>query len=253
LGASIFPFPDSSEVCIDFDGGTAEELANFTGLNIGIGNAWTIAMWLKTETFDSSAPDTIFELAPNSGSNNRIQIRATTAGAFRIELNSVAVFKDYVWSSLLTLSEAAWEFIVITWNGTNLLLYKNSTLTVETARDTDDAGSMSSNDRRVSVGGWAFPTPTRSFDGRIFAPAIWSVVLDQTAIDTLYNGGAGKKVDYSRDHGLDYADSANLQHWWRIGHDSGDIGKDSGNGTNIDLDVDSTGITGGDIITDAPS
>jgi hypothetical protein len=50
-----------------------------------------------------------------------------------------------------------------------------------------------------------------------------------------------------------YVSKANLVHWWRLGHDSGDIGKDYGTGSPfIDVMTNAANISAADIVVDAP-
>jgi len=46
----------------------------------------------------------------------------------------------------------------------------------------------------------------------------------------------------------------NLQHWWRLGQDPDDLGKDSGIASNlIDVDFNSLNITAADIDAESPA
>jgi hypothetical protein len=110
-----------------------------------------------------------------------------------------------------------------------------------------NGGTFTDANRRVSIGydRW---NNGNYFNGRIHSVAIWDT--DVSAARTLiFNNGAAE-LDLLTDTGA-YTYSSNLQHWWRLGLDSTDIGKDHG-ATPIDVDVNALNISAADIVADYP-
>ncbi len=94
------------------------------------------------------------------------------------------------------------------------------------------------------------------FSGDIHSTAIWSSVLTPAEIVEIYNSGVGGTFDLNADSG-NYASSATLEHWHRIGHNTGNIGKDDatspGGAGALDLTDAAVNITeAGDITTSSP-
>ena len=87
------------------------------------------------------------------------------------------------------------------------------------------------------------------FDGRYHSLALWNVALDQSNSTAVYNSEG--PFDLDADSG-NYNKSANLKHWWQFGRDSGDIGKDYGNGNPVDLMTHAANISAADIVADYP-
>ncbi|GAG11868.1 unnamed protein product, partial [marine sediment metagenome] len=89
--------------------------------------------------------------------------------------------------------------------------------------------------------------------GRMHSLAFWDVELSSAEMLSVYNTGSANTADLSIDYG-NYASSANLQHWYRLGLElDPDIGKDTGvYATSHDLTTNQGIVDDNDIITDAP-
>jgi hypothetical protein len=111
--------------------------------------------------------------------------------------------------------------------------------------------------------GWAANTVTNMGGGgpvwglakfRFYNCAMWDVEITAAEAAVLYNGGV--PMDYSVDApSLGYERSGSLIHWFRFGHDSGDIGKNYGLdplATGLDMMAAASNIDGTDIVADAP-
>ena len=223
----------------------SEYLLNSTNQVMGIANAWSIQILVRPNSADLNMY--LMQLLSSADSQNKINIlqRGTIGGdPLRIVLDdsSGVNFKDYQWNN--TYSTQVKVNYLITWDGTNLLLYVDG---VETAPDTltvDNAGTMSDSTRAVSVG--ARTNGTSQLVARIHSVAMWSAVLGQDAATYLENSGIPENLDHRVNKG-NYSFSGDLVHYWRLGLDAGDIGKDSGT-ANIDIGDNAVGIGADDIV-----
>lgn len=251
LGTSLPPFL-GQQVSIDQTGGS-ESMAKASDVDIGIGNTWTASMWVNPNSATQTNNTRLLLIRPNSGSANIIEMSLLT-GPDRIRVNNISSvpvnIKVYHWNTFLVAD--TWSFIVLTWDGTDLLLYHQGSELAADSEDTDNAGTMTSTNRQIGVGAFHSGSATASFDGKLHSYGIWDVVLDAAAVTELYNSGAGELVEYDTD-GTNYTSSADLLHWWRLGFNSGDIGKDYGtHSTLIDVMDDATGIDATDIVASYP-
>ncbi len=253
--AGVPPFEDAQNVSVDFNG-TNEMMGNTVPTAYGTLNEWSVAMWFKPRGASFTQESEFWRKGTAGTAGNQVdfRIRGTIINdPLRVRLYrppiAASIFKDYQWDSLVVSGE--WNLIVITWNGPSdeLLLYHNGTLTAPSAINTDEVSSQN-NSLAVSqiansqVGGaWC--------EGRIHQVGQWDVVLASGEQAVIYNGGNGKDVDWGSDSGS-YSSSGALLHWWRLGHDSADMGADSGVTGGIDVMHAQANITSGDIVADAP-
>jgi len=253
-GPPSIPQGVDDDKALDFDGST-EYLANDTEQSIGIANAWTVGQWLNFST--DFAKRIAFRLRANSGNTNRIEIAwAELTSLLNITLHDSAgtKFKDYKYNNDAGFSTGAgWEFFVLTWDGTTLTLYRDASVITADTLTTDNSGTMTDTNRTVNIanrdiGGW-------EFSGRIHSTFMVSEALTSAIITDIYNGGAGGVVDLREVQGLWAQTQVDaLEHYWRHGFNSGDIGEDLGNAsTLIDVGNNAANITSADIVTDSPT
>lgn len=238
--------------CVDFDGST-ERLANLTEQAIGVANAFTVACWFKPNATAFTQANRIVSLRRNAAGDNTIILDMRgelTNDPVRVTLadSGGTTIRDYHWESMAV--QDAWNLVVFTWDGTDLLLYHDGTLTAETTQVTSGSGTLTDSANRYTVLG-ATQAAVIPFSGRIHSVGVWNSVLTSGEQAELYNSGDGSTVDLGSD-GVTYASSANLQHWWRPGHRYPNIGEDFGKGSSIDVTEDADNITVADIVTDAP-
>lgn len=239
--------------CVDFNGAD-ERMGNEAEQAFDIANAWTLATWFKPRAAVFANESRLFSLRRGPAASNNfilLDIAGDVANdPVRVGLwdSAASLFKLYTWESLAV--QDAWNMLTVTWDGSSLLLYHDGTLIAPTTSGTDDAGTMTDDANRILRVGAA--ASTRWFDGRIHSAGLWDVVLTSGEQAALYNSGDGNAVDWGNDGG-GYSSSADLQHWWQLGRDSGDIGADSGVAGAIDLMDDAANITAAlDVIEDAP-
>jgi len=243
LIGTVFPEPTepfvSDSKSIDFNG-SDEEMRNTTAQTIGIANAWSFMMWLN-RNFIFLDTGSLFEL---QGANSVFSVQ-DRQGAMNVTLEDSGgtLFKDYkINPADFGLSE--WRQMIVTWDGTDLDIYDNGVLLVPQTKTVDDAGTMANTSREVLIGS---ASGSLFYSGLIHSAALWDVDIT-SAVTEIFNSGVATTFDLKA-----ASFAADLQHWWRLGQVSSDIGKDSGNGTLIDVDANSVNIDASDISSDSPS
>ena len=248
---TVIPPPSGQLVSLDLDDGL-EVLTNNTNVDVGIGNIWSVSAWFKADAADVT--NAVMTVADDSGTISYIWMRYNASGDLTINTTIGSApgsnLKLYDYPNAIT--TASWTFLVATWDGTDLIMYKNGSVLTPT-KSVDNSGTMGTNARAVTLGGGTpndMDVTTLTLDGKHHSYAIWNSELSADEVTVLYNSGAGEGIDYASDSG-DYVSSANLKHWWRLGFDSLDIGKDYGNHTTlIDVMDGAIGVDATDIVND---
>jgi len=236
---------------IDFDGST--EYLRGASSTLGIANVWTKSVWVM---FDAHA-STYSVLAMRGGNNNnRFQMDFITTGAdfIRIWMYSSAGSRFKDWAIPATNAPVGvWTMWSHTWDGTNLKIYINgSEFTSPITKNTDDSGTMSDTSRQVGIATLG-DLSANFLNGKVHSTAMWSVVLTEEQLGVLHNSGEGALIDYREAQGAYTSTEVDaMEHYWRHGFNSGDIGEDLGNGTAIDVGDESANITAADIEDDYP-
>jgi hypothetical protein len=240
-------------VSVDFDGTFGDLLQNTTEQPIGIANAWSIAMWWKPDVTAFATVNRLIHWrnAVVGGSQIQVDFRGT-AGGDPIQIGIGGTVGGFIklleYGNIVT--QDAWNFDVITWNGTDLVLYHDGVVAAVTATLVDTTGTMSDAvGRSMTLG--ASVVGQSPLSANYHSVGAWDTVLGSAEQLELYNAGSGSAVDWSS-NGTNYVSRANLVHWYRLGLNSSVIGYDSGlKGPLITLDT-AVGINAGDIVADAP-
>ena len=244
------PFP-AQTTSIEFNG-VNEAMRQNAQLAVGIANVWSISIWMRRrgdaqglgqnntilQIFGSGPPNRsrIFIRGNGQLTQDRIEVEITTSGG--------ANLKRYSWNST-TFPFDVWFQMIVVWDGTNLTMYKDGVLVARDLTTNNGSGSMADNTRLIQIGQNGGVQP---FSGFIHSIALWNADVSSAATE-LYNGGVASTFNLSR-----ASFNANLQHWWRLGQDPDDLGKDSGIASNlIDVDFNSTNITAADIDAESPA
>jgi len=235
---------------IDFNG-TDEIMRNTTNHDLSIANAWTLMTWIKPTGTVFNNEEMILDIAPNPDSGINIII-LTHFGTnpndpFQVQINNSdgTALKAYGYNNLIV--GDVWQQLVITWDGTTLLTYKNASPITPDDLVVDDSVTMTNTDRSMNIARYIEDGSTNWWKGRMHSLALWSVTLSAGNVTSIYNSGVGSTFDLSTIQG------ASLQHWWQLGKEE-DIGFDGGVGTAIDINANSANITeGDDAVTDSPS
>lgn len=149
-----------------------------------------------------------------------------------------------------TVTGSMWFQFVATWDGSDLTLYKNGSLLSPDTKIVDETLEQTDSVDKGLILGDSFLTMRDEFQGNIHSAAVWDVKLSAAAISSLWNSGTINTIDLTTDFGS-YSSSANCQHWYRLGFDSNDIGKDYGASSTL-ADLDNTNMNADNIVTDFP-
>ena len=270
--------PILTNVSLQLDGKT-QHLENALRQSIGIANLWTITIWIKPKetpsVFDAISGDPLFK--PDG--KGLIHIKGLT------HHNEVLIWGDRVkdstseefitvenWDSggsrvrisrfNLAQKRQEWRLFSCAWDGSNLLAWDNGAPLTDFNETISGIGSFlmeepSSYHRqrsvRIGVAYTGVPFTLESphlvsWSGMLGPVGIWNTVLGDLELGAITSGTFA--YDLSSNSGT-YTSSASLQHWWRLGADSADIGKDYVSFGEIDLGINAT-VTGHNIITDSP-
>jgi len=223
-------------VCVDLDGST-EYLANTTAQLIEIENEWSVSAWGTHDT-PTTGGGALIEISRSGSLADSIQITNNGGLAGDPIVVQIDGGKTYWYFSGIPLVNT-WYHFVVTWDGTDLKLFRNGVERAVGVKFLDNAVTMTDSNRRVYIG---YETSTNTYwPGNIAHVAVWNKALSATEIAQVYAGNTS--IDLSEDHNA-YVSSANLKHWWKIGEDLDDIGKDYGGASNlIDIDENSSNIS----------
>ena len=245
------PFP-AQTTSINFNG-IDEAMRDTTQQSHAIADKWSLMMWIRRRSgvVGTTTNNSLYLLT--GGNPNRIHIRAfgTVSGdPVRVELQDTGgtLFKKYDWTTSVFPFDVWYQMLVI-WNGDGagtLSMYKDGNLVAPTTKAIDTNNrTMANTNRGIQLGRNG---GVQAFSGFIHSVAMWDEDVSSAATE-LFNGGVASTFNLSR-----ASFNANLQHWWRLGQDPDDLGKDSGIASNlIDVDFNSTNITAADIDAESPA
>lgn len=248
-GASLGFQPQTTS--IEFNG-IDEAMRNQAEQSLGIGTVWSILINLRRrgDSVGLTATNTILQLF-GAATANRIFIDGgggEVNDPIVVETHSSggALNKRFLWNSSIFPFDV-WTQMILVWNntGTSLTMYSNGSLVAPSTTTTNGTGTMNSSNRRVQIGQNGGVQP---FSGHIHSIAVYNAAVGSSAAE-LYNGGTVSSLDLNA-----ASFAANLRHWWRLGQDPSDLGKDFADAaTNpIDVDVDSLNIDATDISSESP-
>jgi hypothetical protein len=231
--------------------GTDEYFAMTTATSLGITNTWSVGGWVRPGSNAMTSYDIFLALADGASNVDLIVFagRGDVAGdpwEILVYDNGAATNKQYRFGAMV---QDVWTHLMATWDGTNLTVYENGI--VKTATKTVDGAVTQTDSNRDVYVGVNRDAANNHFHGNIQQIAIWDAELSANAIKTIWNQGDGGSFQLDVDQG-DYAESGNLQHWWRLGNEIADMGKDYGAGTAIDIDTNSANISVADISATSP-
>ena len=238
---------DAQTVSIDFDGSTEYMMHGTSDVDFDAVNNWTLSVWIKPVV--DNVTGRIINSSSRSGFN--LESRSSPTGRFRFGLwdsaQSNKVRKEY--DNVIV--PGAWTMLTIYRNGTSANgLYVNGGFKSPDNVIRNNSFGAADDGRRIAVAA-NWPTGGTKWPGRVHSVAFWNVTLTSGEVLEVYNGGSGSTMDLGNDKG-NYVSSANLQHWWRLGHDSSNIGRDYGYHAALkDLDFNPN-IAVSDIVADAP-
>ncbi len=236
-------------LALSFDGN--EWLKNkAAGDLLSIDNAWSIQCihnndlsnqnsYLVSIQNDDSNKGSIRWLANGNSSPETVRCTArNTVGG---------TIKDYLWDIDVVVGTSV--NYMVTWDGTDLLFYADGLDQVaNVTKSTDNAGTMEDAVREIAFANQG-TSDFADLSANMHSVAMWDVALSAAAILALENGGSHADVDARFAIG-NYTSEDNLMHYWRLGLDRSDLGRDWGNAAAlVNVNEDSTATTAADIVT----
>lgn len=238
------------DVSLSFNG--IDEVMTTQSSLLGVANQWTLAIWAKNSS-SLSANAQPARLGLSGAQLVRFEKR-TGAGGERARLfvrDAVGAIKDLEYANFWTVD--AWVHGVATFDGDAMnspaLVYRNgvfvnpSTVTVD-----DTSATMSDLTREIYV------SPSNApWAGLVHSVAVWSTPLSADEIASIHNAKANVNLN---ENFANYASSASLVHWFRLGYDVDNIGTDYAADPQpdaLDLMTAATNITADDIVEDYPT
>jgi len=228
------------------------------GQFFGFANSWTVALWHKPTGLTGWGIKTFFDLVKSGGNQNRIHVRVLGSNLndpidVSIYNSAGTIIKTYYYAS--TVVNDAWNFLVVTWDGTDLKLYQDGSEVTRTSTIFNNSGTMDNTDSKITRVGHSAGAAT--YEGRMHSMGAWSTALSGDEVASLNNDGTGSAWMNWLANKNSYTSKNNLIHWWRLGLDPSDIGDDYGSlGSdplnNVDLMEDAVNISTADLVTDYP-
>lgn len=222
-------------------------------INLEIANEWTLGFWVKPKPFKEFG--TIFSVGEIDKENTivisttPVSSTATTTSELRVLIKGSegTIIKHYGWGGWFQTD--TWTHTFLQWDGTDLTANHNALVATTGVVLTDAPGSMADFPPRKILYGATAVGELASFSGTIGHFGMWNSLLAPSEFGTVVSGGFG--MDLTTSSGS-YVSQDSLQHYWKPGEDSGNIGKDFvASGTTLDLDKE-RGIIPDDIVTDGP-
>jgi microcystin-dependent protein len=226
---------DVHRSCLEFSGiGDSARLA--TDQDLGIGNEWSVLLWVLPTNPEPVATETLFEIhnldSPGDDANSfRIDIISSGEIVFRATTSGGATFKNFkintTESGLSGIDgwffSGEWSQVVVTWDGANFKIYRNGYLmNSDMTAVTDIGGTQTNTNRSISIGSKV--DLSDFYTGFMHSAAYWSEALTQGAIRQIWNHGCGSTFnlnigveDYGPAAGYDVR---TLEAWWQLGKDS---------------------------------
>ena len=156
---------DAHRSCLEFNGlGDSAKLS--ADQDLGIGNEWSVMLWVLPTQPDPFDTETLFEshslASPGDDSNSfRIDIESSGTLVFRSFTSGGAVFKNFqidtIESGLSGIDgwffSGEWSQIIVTWDGSDFNMYRNGFLmNSDMTAVTDIGGSQTNTNRSISIG-----------------------------------------------------------------------------------------------------
>jgi len=167
-----------------------------TASTLGIANVWSISFWCRTDTI-AAGTSVLFHARVSGAATsllaNSIRVQRQTGDLHLdiVDTGGVANTKEYEYAGFF--SAATWVHLTITWDGTNLLLYKNGAFLAASTVASDDSVTMTDTSRRILVGGGINNTtdPTQEWFGHVHSMCIWTNELTAAEVAAVYGLGDG--------------------------------------------------------------
>ncbi|MBU2647294.1 Ig-like domain-containing protein [bacterium] len=223
--------------------GVDEYLTNGGNAPTNLGPVFSLAVWFTLAATDSDKRvlfwATAFENASAIGifknDSNRLEAQVHD------EFSSGGGGTYDSQSSTDTLSGGTKYHAVITYTGGTLQLYLNGNIQSGTAVS-NVTTEPTINNRQVYLG--YSPSidspPFNTWAGKIHSAAIWDTAISAEAVTEIYGAGdPGQNLTMNKGN---YTNAPNIKHWWILGEESTNLGRDFVTVGNTPIDVDTAAV-----------
>lgn len=172
--------------CANFVAASSQSLSVPTKV-WGIGNAWSVSSWHNSVSGGGCIWQLGDDLAnPDAIKHSSVKFESSYVYASN---NAGDIFKHY---NGITDTTGAWVHTVVTWDGTNLKVYRGgSDITAGLGKPTDNAGTMADLTRKFRIGAADNVAISAYHNGTIDALGLWSRALTADEVTELNSAGAG--------------------------------------------------------------
>jgi len=193
---------DQQRESVTFTGAAGnQQIRQSPAVSWGIANAWSIFAWVRP-TSTAAGTFRIFRMGPSATQEWSYEItfwRDGTTLHVRIagSTSTTQIYQTY--NSFFALD--TWVYIVVTWNGTTLQVYKDgSPVSWDTQPDNDSVTQIDST-RYFSISGLRmnYTDPLEEWEGQIHSVGMWSSTLAAAEVADLVDFGDGEG-DPALDH-----------------------------------------------------
>ena len=192
ISGSDFSAPGTANAWVDFDG-DLEMLGNTNVTRYGVGDVWSIALWVRPDAPAGSNPHYIVDLdaSRTSRSESRIALELDTRNAFAVEVSDSAGRTR----SLASLTPVAsgqlgtrWYHVVAVKTGDDrLVLYVDGQLVAQTDVGVPIQGDVG---RGLGIGARVIGGHAYSFEGAVHSIALWNTALRAGEVTEIRAGGS---------------------------------------------------------------
>jgi len=223
--------------CLIMDGNT-ELLSTSSAIDLGIADNWTITVACRSRNIGTQGIGNIFEAVGNDHNRNRIRIRVVGTVAndpldIALWNSAGGLIKVFRYNSIFV--DGEWRVITVQWQGAVNLLqtWVNGELLTASSLLVNSSGTMDNTDLRIV----SIDAATSGFDGTIASAAVWSGVSVSREDSRIINQKQPKLDFRASDSNIGYSFGSLLEHWWKLGTETGTLGKDFVESGAEDLDT----------------
>jgi len=165
------------------------DCGNTTGANgVNPTASFTVGAWVKA---DQTIADGIIFAKWNFTDSERSFLLRQNTGFWHLHASTDGTSNSQV-TSTTAISTSAFQFIVGTYDGSNLKIYVDANLEDTTAF----SGTLKTDTMNLSIGSYNTASPSGFYEGSLAAPILMGAAMDQTQITDMYNLGNPQRWDF---------------------------------------------------------
>ena len=219
---------ESSLIGTSCDFNTSSGLGTATALPLGIGDSFTISLWMYPRDLTANRQFPLYIGPTHPLSSNEIQWGifgdiADDPFKINVQASTGTTIERVAFYDMLLLEE--WQNITMVWSDTTMTVYHNGVL-VPGVVEVSIGGSIVDGSRFIDIGGSEnalIPPFGQEYDGLISHVGIWNSELTANEVRTIVSQRHGLDLRYNKD---DYQSAESLQHYYKLGEDTFLKGRD---------------------------